>query len=62
LRKAGFAIGLLASADCGHAGGGTAPNSQELAIFDLWDSIGMNKSDFDGGTLVAFLKKLRHKI
>ena len=40
-------------------GGGRPPNAQEQRIFDLWEKQGLNKPDFHGGNLIAFLKQLR---
>lgn len=40
------------------AGGGRQPNPQEKEIFDLWDRLRSNTSNFIGGNLVAFLKQL----
>jgi hypothetical protein len=48
----------LSSSDCPRRGGGRPPNQHELQIFDLWEKVGMNKSEFHGGNLVAFLKQL----
>lgn len=50
----------LSTPDCPGGGGGTRPPSaQEQEIFDLWDKRGLNKDDFHGGNLVAFLKQMR---
>ena len=50
----------LSSSGCSSRGGGTRPpNQQEQQIFDLWEKVGMSKSEFHGGNLVAFLKQLR---
>lgn len=49
----------LESAGCAGSGVvGRAPNQQERKIFDLWEKVGMKKSDFHGGNLIAFLKQL----
>jgi hypothetical protein len=53
----------LSSSGCPSARGGSRPpNQQEQKIFDLWEKAGMNKSDFHGGNLVAFLKQLKNII
>ena len=39
-------------------GGGFKPNRQQQAVIDLWDKLGLNRNDFTGGNLVAFLKQL----
>jgi len=50
----------LATAGCGAAGrGGRPPNPYESKIFDLWDQLGLSKSDFPSEVVVAFLKQLR---
>ena len=50
---------ILSTADCPNlGGGGRLPNRQEKIIFDLWKKLGLNKSDFHGGNLVAFLKQV----
>jgi hypothetical protein len=50
---------LLATPTCGAGkGGGRLPNPQEKEILDLWNQRGLNREDFTGGNLVAFLKQL----
>jgi hypothetical protein len=34
------------------------PNAVESAIFQLWDRLGLNDSDFAPGSLTAFLKQV----
>ena len=53
---------ILASSNCGNSAGsgGRLPNNQEKKIFDLWDRQGLNRVDFAGGNLVAFLQQLKH--
>lgn len=41
--------------------GGRAPNRYETEIFDLWEKRGLNKDNFTGGNLIAFLKQLNAK-
>ena len=51
---------VLSSPGCGSpGGGGRPPNVEEREIFDLWNQRGLNRADFTGGNLVAFLKQLR---
>lgn len=54
----------LATADCAGAGGGGGrlPNAEEAEAFALWDRLGLNKSEFSGGNLVAFFKQLRRLV
>ena len=52
----------LSSSDCPSSGGGRPPTQQEQQIFDLWEKVGMRKSEFHGGNFVAFLKQLRSVI
>lgn len=53
----------LATADCaGVGGGGRPPNAEEAEAFALWERLGLNKSEFSGGNLVAFFKQLRRFI
>lgn len=50
---------ILSTAGCPAGnGGGRPPNAKEKEVFDLWDRLGLNKPDFTGGRLVAFLKQL----
>jgi hypothetical protein len=50
----------LATAACTSSGGGSRPpNSYESRIFNLWEQMGLSKSDFQSGSVVAFLKQLR---
>ena len=39
-------------------GGGRPPNDLERFIFELWAKRGLNRPDFDGGNLIAFLKQV----
>lgn len=49
----------LRTPTCGNGGsGGRKPNTHELHIFELWDQRGLNRSDFAGGNVVAFLHQL----
>ena len=49
---------VLSTATCGGAGGGRPPSTKETAVFGLWKERGLDKADFTGGNLVAFLKQL----
>ena len=50
---------LLSTPQCSRNGvGGRTPNDQERRIFELWEQRGMNRPDFTGGNLIAFLKQL----
>lgn len=39
---------------------GRLPNEYEADIFNLWERCGLNKQQFTGGNLIAFLKKFRN--
>jgi hypothetical protein len=39
---------------------GRQPSSQEAAVFDMWEQCGLNRQQFTGGHLIAFLKKFRN--
>lgn len=50
----------LTTSGCRHtATRGRAPNKYESEAFDLWDKTGLNKENFSGGNLIAFLKQLK---
>jgi hypothetical protein len=50
----------LSTPGCGAAGGGgRLPNDNEREVFALWDKLGLNRSDFAPGNLIAFLKQFR---
>lgn len=51
---------ILSTASCPVGnGGGRPPNAKEKEVFDLWDRLHLNSSEFTGGNLVAFVKQLR---
>ncbi|WP_420127131.1 hypothetical protein [Longimicrobium sp.] len=52
----------LSTPECasGGGGGGRPPDEQEREIFGLWEQMRLNTSEFTGGNVVAFLKRLRH--
>lgn len=49
----------LATPECASGGGGRAPTSREASVIDLWNQLGLNRSDWAPGNVVAFLKRLR---
>lgn len=52
---------ILSTPTCGSSGsGGRTPRPCEKTVFNLWNQRGLNKSDFTGGNLIAFLKQLKH--
>jgi hypothetical protein len=55
---------MLTTPDCAGSGGGGGrpPNAKEAETFALWERVGLNKSEFSGGNLVAFFKQLRQFI
>lgn len=54
---------VLATAGCASGpGGGRCPTQQENAIFDLWQSRGLNDSGFSAGNLVAFIEQLKRNL
>lgn len=51
---------VLSTPTCEPSGGGGRPlRPHEKIVFDLWNQQGMNDANFNGGKLVAFLKKLK---
>jgi len=51
---------VLSTPTCGASGGGSRPpRPGEKEVLDLWNKRGLNKADFAGGNLVAFLKQLK---
>lgn len=59
IREGSINIALSTQSCPGNGGGTRPPNAQEQEIFKLWDKLGLNKEDFHGGNVVAFLKQLR---
>lgn len=54
---------ILTTPDCSSSiGGARRPNRLEERIFQLWKERGLNRSDFEGGQVVAFLHQLRQMI
>lgn len=50
---------ILSTPNCEMGGSGRAPARREREIFDLWGQRGLNRADFSGGNLVAFLEQLK---
>lgn len=50
----------LSIPSCPQGTSGRAPNRHEKQVFDLWEKRGLNKDQFTGGNLVAFLKQLNN--
>ena len=48
----------LSTPSCQKGSGGRPPNRHEEQIFTLWEKRGLNKDQFTGGNLIAFLKQL----
>ena len=58
--KEGIMNFALASSQCqGGSPKSTPPTQQERAILDLWKQCGLDKDDFRGGNVFAFLKRVR---
>jgi len=50
---------VLSTPACGGASGGSALSPQEKEVVGLWKERGLDKADFTGGNLVAFLQQLK---
>lgn len=62
IRSSGLNM-VLSTPNCVSSGGSSRlPNAQEKRIFDLWDLRGLNKDNFTGGNLIAFLKQIKQII
>ena len=49
---------VLMTASCARSGpGGRPPNARERELFDLWDQMRLNETQFDSGWIVAFLQR-----
>ncbi len=54
---------MLSTPTCKPSGGrGRHPRPNERTILSLWNQAGLDKHDFTGGNLTAFLKQLKHII
>lgn len=49
---------VLATCDCPRTGG-RRPTEEESGVFQLWESLGLNRPDFTGNQLIRFLRGLR---
>lgn len=50
---------ILESSGCPkYSGPARKANPKELKIFNLWDSLHLNKSPINSGSLIAFLKQM----
>jgi hypothetical protein len=52
----------LASSGCGGGGGFRPLSGAEEAVVDLWRECGMSEAKFVGGSLVAFVHRLRRLV
>jgi len=52
----------LSTPGCGGGNGGRPPNEQEEAILDLWSHMHLNKENFTGGNMIAFLERVQSYI
>ncbi len=48
----------LRTPDCPSPAGGREANPQEKRIFELWEKLRLNSSEFTGGNLMAFLRQV----
>ena len=53
---------MLSTPGCGNAGGDRPPNTQENEILGLWGQMHLDREDFTGGNMIAFLKRVRSYI
>jgi len=49
----------LSTPACAVGQPGRQPNRHETDIFDAWERCGLNRQQFTGGNLIAFLKQIR---
>lgn len=50
---------IFSSPGCGGGGGGGRPlNNEEIGLLKLWEQHHLNTTEFSGGSLVAFLRKI----
>ena len=48
----------LSTPQCAGGPNGRGPTPQELRVFRLWEECGLNRADFTGGNVVAFLHRV----
>lgn len=54
---------VLSTPGCSSNGaGGRPPNQREKRIFDIWTDRGLDRPDFTGGAVIAFLHQIRRMI
>ena len=58
IATSGVDVGLSTPTCGGGFGGGRLPNAREQEIIALWNKHGLNRDDFTGGNLIAFLKQV----
>ena len=49
---------VLSTPGCGGSGAWRPPNSQEQRILELWGKHRLNRTEFTGGNLIAFLRNV----
>jgi len=49
----------LSTPSCQKGLGNRPPNKHERQVFELWESMGLNRVQFTGSDLISFLKKLK---
>jgi hypothetical protein len=52
---------VLSTYTCPKGMGSRTPNEYERRVFDLWEKQGLNKTDFQGGNIIAFIKQVQHR-
>lgn len=50
---------LSTPACAGNHGGWRPPNPREKRILDVWNERGLDRTDFNGGAVIAFLHQIR---
>lgn len=48
----------LSTPSCPCGSGGRPPNRDEEKLFSVWRKMGLDKDNFSGGNLIAFLRQL----
>lgn len=62
IRQGGLDLALATPACSRGGGGGRQPTQNERRIIELWDRLHLNREDFAGGNVVAFLKQLERQL